>query len=407
VNYLAWNELIASYFFRPEMAGRRVYLYITEELIAELGQASGADCQDFIKAVKTGFVGVTGKNICQKALGSREYWKYRCGRQSYPLYVGYLALFVLAAGREGDFSANAYYPRLRTLLGEEPTSGQYPDFDQMRILWDDLERWSNEDKDSELGIFNVNIAGRRNHVGLPIAQTLLTQEELKALPVIFAEADLDPTALVSEQVIAQSAAKHGRKHLLPRTLRLLEETSDKNELRQALIERIFDELRDWDGTVDLLCDEESLVYGLLRLCGKLDSISGRATMTLRCSTKHEFPEDNLLLFLDGTSDSFACSEYGMGWSEPIKSESDGKNLEASQFDWCQGLRMQSSDSRWRFKLPASSIRVFIKGEVQGLPGLIEVRQLPKGSPFYLAAHQECWEVLNPWGKSSCKGFNGT
>jgi hypothetical protein len=404
VNYLAWNELIASYFFRPEMAGRRVYLYITEELIAELGQASGADCQDFIKAVKTGFVGVTGKNICQKALGSREYWKYRCGRQSYPLYVGYLALFVLAAGREGDFSANAYYPRLRTLLGEEPTSGQYPDFDQMRILWDDLERWSNEDKDSELGIFNVNIAGRRNHVGLPIAQTLLTQEELKALPVIFAEADLDPTALVSEQVIAQSAAKHGRKHLLPRTLRLLEETSDKNELRQALIERIFDELRDWDGTVDLLCDEESLVYGLLRLCGKLDSISGRATMTLRCSTKHEFPEDNLLLFLDGTSDSFACSEYGMGWSEPIKSESDGKNLEASQFDWCQGLRMQSSDSRWRFKLPASSIRVFIKGEVQGLPGLIEVRQLPKCSPFYLAAHQECWEVLKPWGESSCKGF---
>lgn len=404
MNYLAWNELIASYFFRPEKAGRRVYLYITEERIAELGQASGADCQDFIKAVKTGFVGVTGKNICQKALGSREYWKYRYGQQSYPLYIGYLALFVLAAGREGDFSANAYYPRLRTLLGEEPTSGQYPDFDQMRILWDDLERWSNEDKDSELGIFNVNIAGRRNHVGLPIAQTLLTQEELKALPVIFAEADLDPTALVSEQVIAQSAAKHGRKHLLPRTLRLLEETSDKNELRQALIERIFDELRDWDGTVNLLCDEETQVYGLLRLCGKLDSISGRATMTLRCSTKHEFPEDDLLLFLDGTSDSFACNEYGMGWSEPIKSESDGKNIEASQFDWCQGLRMQSSDSRWRFKLPASSIRVFIKGEIQGLRGLIEVRQLPKGSPFYLAAHQECWEVLKTWGESGCKGF---
>lgn len=402
--YQRWNDSIASHFFRHEMAGRTVYLYVTEELIEELGKASGAGLQDFIKAVKTGLVGVTGKNICQKALQSLDYWNYRCGRRGYPPYIGYLALFVLAAGIEGDFSSHEYYRRLRKLLCEEPKPGQYPYFNQMWQLWDDLERWSNDDKSGELGIFNINIAGSWVHVGRPISQTLLTEGELKALPVIFAEADLDPTALVSEQVMAQSIAKHGRKHLLPRTLRLVEETSDKDELRQALIERIFDELRDWDGTVNLLCDEETPVYGLLRLCGKLDSISGRATMTLRCSTKHEFPEDDLLLFLDGTSDSFACSEYGMGWSETIKSESDGKNLEASQFDWCQGLRMQSSDSRWRFKLPASSIRVFIKGEVQGLPGLIEVRQLPKGSPFYLAAHQECWKVLKAWGESSCKGF---
>jgi hypothetical protein len=66
--------------------------------------------------------------------------------------------------------------------------------------------------------------------------------------------------------------------------------------------------------------------------------------------------------------------------------------------------MQSPDRRWHFKLPESPIRVFIKGEVQGLAGLIEVRQLPKGSPFYLAAHQECWEELKTWGESSCKGF---
>jgi len=291
VDYLAWNYIVASDFFRPEIAGGRVHLYVTEELIAKLGYDRGGGLPDFIKAVKTGPVWVTGKGICQKALQCLDYWKYQRGRRGYPLYIGYLALFVLAAGIEGDFSSNEYYRRLRTLLGEESKPGQYPRFNQMKVLWDDLEHWANEDKSGEWGIFNINIAGSWVHVGRPIAQTLLTQEELKALPVIFAEADLDPTALVSEQAIAQSLAKYGRKHLRNRTLRLLEETSAHDELRQALLERIVDELRDWDGTASLSSDEETQVYGLLRLCcSKLDQTAGRTTLTLRCSTKHEFPE---------------------------------------------------------------------------------------------------------------------
>ena len=194
--------MIASYFFRPEMADRTVYLYVTEKLITELGQPNGVDLQDFIKAVKTGFVGVSGKGICQRALQSMEEWKYRHGRQGYPRYIGYLALFVLAAGIEGDFSSNEYYRRLRTLLGEELKSGQYPYFNRMLELWDDLERWANEDKSGELGIFHINIAGSWIHVGRPIAQTLLTEEELKALPTIFATADLDATSPPSEGAIA-------------------------------------------------------------------------------------------------------------------------------------------------------------------------------------------------------------
>ncbi|MFP4122803.1 MAG: hypothetical protein ACOC07_12040 [Coleofasciculus sp.] len=403
MNYQTWNNKIASYFFKPEMAGCPVHLYVTEDLIVELGQASGADLQDFIKAVKTGLVGVPGRGICQKARETMEHWQYRCGRRDYPLYIGYLALFVLAAGMEGDFSANAYYPRLRELLGEEPLCGKYPGFDQMRVLWDDLEKWS-EDKDAEWGIFNVNIAGKRNHVGLPIAQTLLTEEELKALPVIFAESDLDPTFLPSDQVIALLLAKPGRKHLRNRTLRLLEETNDSNELRQALLERIVDELRNWDGMAELSAEKGKQVHGILRLCCKLDQIAERVTFTLRCTTKQEFPEDHLFLSCDSHSDVFSCYEYGMGWSSPIILESEGRHINASQFDWCQGLRMQDSDQRWCFKLPASPIRLFIKGDSQGLRGLVEVGQLPQGSPFYLAAHQSCCPLIKTWGESSCKGF---
>ena len=406
-SYQSWNDAIASHFFRPEMAGRTVYLYVTEELIEELGQASGAGLQDFIKAVKTGLVRGERKGICQKALHCLEYWQHnrKYSHNPYPLYIGYLALFVLASGIDGDFSSNEYYRRLRTLLGEESKSGTYYKFDEMRVLWDDLEHWANEEKSGELGFFNANIVGKRIHVGLPLAQTLLTQEELKALPVIFSEADLDPTCHPSLAAIAQSLAKYGRKHLRNRTLRLLEETSAHDELRQALLERIVDELRDWDGTAELLSDEETRVYGVLRLCcSKLDQTAGRTTLTLRCSTKHEFPEDGLSLILDGTSYSFYCEEDRIGWSEPIRSESDGKTIDASRFDWSQELQMQSPDKRWRFNLPAFPIRVFVTGEGEGLPGLIEVRQLPKNSRFYLAARQECCQLLKTWGESSCKGF---
>jgi hypothetical protein len=389
------------------MAGRTVYLYVTEELIEELGQASGAGLQDFLNAVKTGLDRGEIKGICQKALHSLEYWRHnrKYSHNPYPLYIGYLALFVLASGIDGDFSSNEYYRRLRTLLGEESKSGTYYKFDGMRVLWDDLEHWANEDKSGELGFFNGNIVGKRIHVGLPLAQTLLTQEELKALPVIFAEADLDPTCPPSFAALAQSLAKYGRNYLQKRTLRLLEEGGDQDELRLALLERIIDELRDWDGTASLSSDEETRIYGVLRLCcSKLDKTAGRTTLTLRCSTKHEFPEDGLSLILDGTSDSFYCEEDRIGWSEPIRSESDGKTIDVSRFDWSQELRMQSPDKRWHFKLPAFPVRVFVTGLGEGLPGLIEVRQLPKNSPFYLAARQECCQLLKTWGESSCKGF---
>jgi hypothetical protein len=402
MDYLKWNNSITAHFFKNEMAGRSVHLYVTEELITDIGQNYGADFSDFIKAVKTGSIGVQGKGICQKALQSMDDWKYRHGQKGVPPYIGYLALFVLAAGIEEDFAAHAYYPRLRKLLGDKPTPGQYPNFDQMKILWDDLARWANEYKSGEVGIFNINITGRWIHVGIPIAQTLLTEKERRALPAIFAAADLDPISYPAEGAIALLLVKHGRKQLRERTLSLLKETGESDELRQALLEWIIDELRGWDGTAE--DSGKTQIYGLLRLCCKLDSIAKRATISLRCSTKHEFPEEDLLLLLEDNSQSFSCYEDSGGLSSPLTSESDGKPLVASKFDWLEGLQVRSADFKWCFRLPASPIRVFVNGDTQGLPGIVEVRQLPTQQPFYLAAHEQCLELLREWGELSCQGF---
>ncbi len=399
MDYLKWNNSIAAHFFKNEMAGRSVHLYVTEELITDIGQNYGADFLDFIEAIKIGLLGAKRKGLCVKAWETQENWLREL---DYPPYIGYLALFVLAAGIEGDFAAHSYYPRLRTLLGEEPTTGQYPSFDRMSKLWEDLEKWSNEDKSGELGIFNSNSVGKRKHIGLPIAQTLLTEKERRALPAIFAAADLDPISYPAEGAIALLLAKHGRTQLRKRTLDLLKETRDSDEIRQALLEWIIDELRDWDGTAEV--SGKTQIYGILRLCCKLDSIAKRATLSLRCSTKHEFPEEDLVLFLEDNSQPFSCYEESGGLSSSLICESDGKPLVGGEFDWLKGLQVRSADSKWCFKLPASPIRVFVDGDTEGLPGIVEVRQLPTQKPFYLAAHQECLELLKKWGELSCQGF---
>ena len=401
MDYLAWNKLIASHFFRPEMADNRVYLYVTEDIISSIGKDKGVDFQDFINAVKTS-VGMTKNGICQKAWRTMEEWKYRQKRQGYPPYIGYLALFVLAAGTEEDFSANAYYPRLRKLLGEKQASKPYPDFDQMRIVWKDLEKWANTDKDGEWGIFNINISGRLIHVGIPISQTILTEKELKALPIIFAEAGLDSNNHFSERAIAFWIGKYGYKYLRKRTIRLLKETSARDELRQALIDRIIDELSAWDGTAEISSEAGKRFYGTLRLCCKLDTTAKSANFTVRCSTNREFPEDKLVLKYN--SDSYYCDEYGNGYSSAIRSNLNDKTIDASLFDWCQNMQMESDDKRWCFNFIASPVRVFVKGENQGLQGYVEVGRIPQGLPFYLAAHQNCCPELEKWGKSGCTGF---
>jgi hypothetical protein len=259
----------------------------------------------------------------------------------------------------------------------------------------------NEYKSGEVGSSIINSAESSHVLVHTHRPNSLTEKSARALPAIFAATDLDPVSHPTEETIALLLAHHGRKQLRTRTLGLLEKTGESDELRQALLEWIIDELSGWDGTAEVL--DRTYIYGLLRLCCQHDPIAKRVTITLRCSTKHEFPEDDLLLFLENNSQPFSCYEHGGGWSSVV-AQADRKPLAASNFDWLEGLRMRSADSKWCFKLPASPIRVFVDGNSEGLPGLVEVRQLPTQKPFYLAAHEQCLKLLTEWGESSCQGF---
>ena len=67
MDYLSWNNSIGARFFTPEAKDRRVYLYVTADLIREIGKPSGAGMPDFLVAVKRGPEWVSHGNVCERA----------------------------------------------------------------------------------------------------------------------------------------------------------------------------------------------------------------------------------------------------------------------------------------------------------------------------------------------------
>jgi hypothetical protein len=324
-----------------------------------------------------------------------------------------LALFILAAGVEGDFAPNAYYPRLRTLLGEPVKTGMYPHFDEMLWLWDDLERWSNVVKGGEWGIFHHHLYGGWIHVGLPRSQTLLTLDDLRALPAIFAHAALDPTAPPSDAELAATVARHGQDSLRLRVYQMLRKaTKGDEDIRAVLIGMIADELRNWNGEIAgasgaLAADatpEDVARQGVLRLCCTFDRTAGRAEFSLCCKTPAEFPEDGLLLQSvpeNGESPQLlCCDEWGNGWSTPVALRS-GHRLDAASFNWLSRVRFDEPAQGWVFQLPPAPVRLLVDGQAEGIQGFVEVRRLPATSSFWVLAHSSQVDLLERWGSTSC------
>ena len=247
-HYLLWNNAIAKRFFNLDMAGRSVYVYVNSKLISEIEGELGHAAGSFIDAVHEGPRWTTRQGICQRALQACHGWRSR--GFEFPPYIAYLALFVLAGGTDGDFEPHAYYPRLRDLLGD-PGDGMFPSFHRMQELWNDLETWSELDMAGELGLFHAQSIGGHIHIGYPLAQSLLTEQERIALPRVFYWANLDPTATPPADELARALRSSAARDLLrPRTIRLVENQYDVDHYK-ALLDAVADELAEWDGEIEV------------------------------------------------------------------------------------------------------------------------------------------------------------
>lgn len=403
MDYLTWNDRLAERFLNPSNGHRRVYLFVTKDLIADVGSDCKLPIADFISAVKLGPPWSSPGNVCKKAEDAFADWRQRNRR--YPTYFAYLALFSLAAGIESDSAVNAYYPRLRRLLGEGARPGAYPHFSKLRPLWADLDVWTQVDKRGSLGVFRSDTHTRLVHVGMPISQTIFSETERSLLPRIFADAGLDPDATPSDTVLEQTLI-HNRHHLRPRTRAILAGLPNRGDDLVALLEATADALAEWDGTDSELQTPTShgSVSGRAVLwCEDLDSVAENMTLRVLLRTNHEFPEGLLQLQLPGVPGLFACEELRLGWSTELTS-ANGNPLDASRLDWTDGVRFEGVNTNWVFRLQSAPVRLFISAEAEHLSGFIEALSLQPNTPFLLFADRAHTHLVEQWGRSSCTAF---
>ena len=408
IDYLKWNEIIAKHFFKEEKAGKEVLLYINEPLIKSLGEPYGESLNEFIHAVKHGPDWVRPSDFCQLALQAYDNWRSR--NVDYPPYIGYLAFFVLAAGVEGDFDAKAYYPRFWKLLNNEDSSGTPRSFEQMIDLWDDLEKWSREDKNETLGKFEARIRGNWWKVGLPLSQLLISEEERRHLPILFDKANLDPVDTPPPDVMARLLKEFGADILEKRTYRLLE--SKKKEdvaLRGALMNLVLEELENWDGAV--LTQEQTeqkrqMHTNLLRLCLSRDSLANTVAFYVRFKTNKSFPEGGLSFTGDRGTHTWSCSESYQGWSKMLKDYQTRPHLklDGTSLDWLSGMEFKDAQNSWRAVLRGATTKLFIPGKFEVLPDWIEKQRLDRNMEFLIASYGDDIRRLREWGLAGCKDF---
>ncbi|HEX8253528.1 MAG TPA: hypothetical protein VF846_10290 [Thermoanaerobaculia bacterium] len=390
-DFLGWNDAIARHFFRPENAGRTVFLYVTHDVIAEIGQGEGVP--GFVASMRSGPPWKTRTGLCQMALQAMRGWRNK--GLFYPPYIGYLALFVLALDVPG-FHPNAYYARLRTLLGEEPVNGQYNSFEQMLELWDDLEQWANGDMAGTLGIVRTDFAGAWLHVGVPAAQAILRADEREHLHEIFAEEGLDPEYPPTDAELRATVLASGHGRLLNRTIKALEE--GKGDYSAVLLERIAAELEVWDGTAIVSDEGGSAPRGQAFLCIRVDEIAKRASVSLRCRFGGQILR-TVTLILHGQE--LTCEEAG-AFSKPLRH--GGEPFDAAKLDWAKSATLRSSEGTLTVRFPGCDHRIFISGRERGISGWVETARIDPTRPFLIVAAGSLADRINTWGATSAIGF---
>lgn len=401
MDYAAWNDLIGRRFFNPDYKDRKVYLHVSEALLNALGEPFGVSSRDFVKAACSTADKALSGNICERAVSVSHNWRKRAS--SCPPYIGYLAFFVLAAGIDGDFAPNAYYPRLRKLLGESVRSGTYFHFERIQDLWWDLQQWSSVERRGELGLFDAFTPGRFIHVGMPIRQVILSESERKSLPKIFGDAGLRPMSMPSARYMWQCLSRFGEGRFRERTLKALRVANLSDEA--ALIVSVaIDELENWDGTdLEETGDGDAVrsTYGTLSLCLSVDEIRKRVRASIRCRAVQGFSDERITLI--GEDGTFRCTDHGNGWSTPLRLGDAVSDFDLAHLDWLGPLKLSQPPSK-QYTLPESKVRLFASGLTQGIGGYIEVQYLPENEAFLIAANRVCTAVVAEWGHTSCDGF---
>ena len=250
--YNAWNKAIGQHFFTPQHAGQNVFLTVDEATLWQVSRAYGPPLQftsqeqavdDFITSVH--------HEICL-----RGWTRGMLQRDDYPLFLGFLALQVLAVFKmreDEKWTANAYWGRLKELLGDTTASSMPRGLNGNRHqeLWcQGLERWANVIQKACWGAVRLPLPKQsgesHDHVGLPKSQALLTLEDLDRLPTFYRTADFRPGETLEAEAMQRQIERFLAKQ--PSLFRRhAQRVFDDDDRRHLAFIQTRDHLQQWDG----------------------------------------------------------------------------------------------------------------------------------------------------------------
>lgn len=242
------NEAIFEVMLSGKYAGRAVYLTFDVHEAQEIAKRLGVD-EDSVEELCASLVGGAldrGRNPFLTVSGEARRWASE-GMVGPPPFLALLHVMSHAAelmANDGEYAANAYYPRLASLVGV--SSGKLRDQGkQTELFWRLLETWLAEN-DYELGRPTASARGTWKYVGLAMSQAIVRSTDRAAMHDLFdtygfsngdrlTVTDIYP--YVDDWIRSSNSTARLRK------------AWEQKELRDRVCEIAIDEFQDWSNDI--------------------------------------------------------------------------------------------------------------------------------------------------------------
>ena len=234
LDYETWNRRLIGHFFSEDNRFSRIRLGIDDDTLFRLGGSASDLAHATVQRAGSLTIQDLGLELYHAWSDSNE--------RADPPFLAILVIYVLSVNHGGDeFAAHAYYDRLHDLL--DSPQQRIGSLEDSLPLWKGLEQWSKYRTGGRRGIFEVEILGSHEHVGIPRRQVLIAKREEGPLRRAFWSAGLRPGATPADRRLVQSVKNASG--LLTRTRRLLA-AWPRESAAIELVAEIRSRLEDWD-----------------------------------------------------------------------------------------------------------------------------------------------------------------
>ncbi|MES2429358.1 MAG: hypothetical protein V4556_00395 [Bacteroidota bacterium] len=409
MNYFDWNNLLFSYFFKPENAGKNVLFYLTKYDLIRYSRQNFTGLSDdeiwknFITAIKYGEQKVDSNKIPFSPITKPQQLYFKWNKVDVPPFIAYLILYIIPLTETYDehFNASNYYGKVNIFFKKYQILNQHTEenigtgnFQNISHLWNALEEWSVMAMNCDLGIFELKKFGNQNwiHVGKPFSQCVLPPSAINKLPELFYEAGMIPDSAYSKEELRKVLIRYGLTILwLKESVIDLIRKSETNELGQSIIEIVKREYKKWTGEAhqdDEITERITRNYTVapLFLQFKVNENDGQIFFSYRTYSSNDYPED--LKF--GQYENLYETN---GWSKTLN------------IDFKEPIEIKDDFNKWVARFPQREVRLFVSaGTFQLSSGYwIETEVLSKTDPMFLLCKTEKKQSIIDWGNSFRKG----